>query len=158
MRKPKMNGAKVCQDPKKVRRPEGISEEIWNFVNGPKGYREYGNETGDFGINATFRIQEYEFKYSSHGFRCDGTKDWLSIFKMSGGANNLRYFEQEGAEKSHDYDSIPSDRILNLPLNRQDAIHIIQSRYLGKRLRVIARTADECTQYGGRYYLFAIED
>lgn len=152
--KPKLSDATVCEDPKRRR------EEIQRLLEGmgPEIYKEIGSSTGDFGIGSTFLLKEYEYAYKSHGYACEGTKEWLSIFKMSGGSNHLEEFEKSGVKKSHDYDSIPASEILDLPLDHQTAIKIIENNYIGKTLRVIACTSDGCTKYGGKYYLFAIED
>ena len=155
--KPNLSGAKVCSNPKTLTKPDGISDVVWEFLK-KKGNVYVGSETGDFGVGATFKILKYRYDYNSHGFDCDGTKNWLSLFKMSGGSNNLNEFNKPGAEKSHDYDLIPVSRILDLPLDRMEAKDIVEMNYIGKTLRVIASSAEGRTQYGGRYYLFAIED
>lgn len=136
------------------------SEIVRKYVQakGPKAYKYVSSQTGDFTIGATFLLKKYKWDYNSHGFACEGTKDWLSLFRMSGGSNHLEEFEKPGATKSYDYDLIPADKILDLPLDHQTAINIIEDNYIGKTLRAIACTADGCTKYGGRYYLFAIED
>lgn len=156
--KPNLFDAQVCCNPKVMMRPPFITDDAWNAIQGGAGLSEVGSPTGDFGVGSTFRIIKYEYDYDSDGFRCEGTKQWLSIFKMSGGCNNLDAFLKHGAEKSHDYESIPANKILDLPLNRAEAKKLIEKYYIGKKFRVIARSADGCTQYGGRYYLFAIEE
>ena len=157
-KKPSLNNATLCTDPKTKKRPDFISEEAWSHTNGPKGYVEIGSRTGEFAVGATFIINKYSYEYSSHGFSCKGTKEWLSVSKMSGGANNLDAFDKPGAEKSYDYDSLPANKILDLSINQQEAIEIVEQNYIGKTLRTIARSAEGCTPYGGRYYLFSIED
>lgn len=158
LNKPKLLNAIICEASKLQKRPDYISEKVWRHLKGDEGFVEPGSKTGEFGVGASFIIRNYLYDYNSHGFSCDGTKKWLSVFKMSGGANNLSSFDKPGAEKSYDYDSIPPNRILNLPLDRQKAIEKVNQNYIGKKIRVIARSAEGCTQYGGRYYLFSVED
>ena len=132
----------------------GLSEEAKAYLK-RCGNKEIG--TGELGINAQFTLVGYEHKYDADGFACTGTKDWISIFKLSGGANNLWAFEEDGCEKSEDYDTIPSSRILDISTDYSDAIAYLNRNCIGKTLRVVARSAEDCTQYGGRYYLFVIE-
>ena len=156
--KPNLPCAMVCKDQMEMKKPSFMTEAAWQaFIKG-KGKVYVGSETGDFGVGATFKILEYEYAYDSHGFKCEGTKNWISLFKMSGGCNHLKEFTKPGAEKSHDYDIIPTSRILDLPLDRMEAKDIVEMNYIDKTLRVIASSAEGRTQYGGRYYLFAIED
>lgn len=76
---------------------------------------------------------------------------------MAEGCNHLHAFGNPGAEKSEDYDSLSDEDILYLPDEFGEAVEIIEQKYLGKKLRVVARSADEMYQYGHRYYLFAVE-
>ena len=156
--KPDLKEAKVCSDPKTLKKPSFLTDAAWNALISGKGNKYIGSETGDFSVGATFKILEYEYAYDSHGFKCEGTKNWLSLFKMSGGCNHLSEFNKPGTEKSHDYDSIPASKILDLPLDRLEAKDIVELNYIGKTLRVIANSAEGRTQYGGRYYLFAVEN
>ena len=70
---------------------------------------------------------------------------------------NLRFFHNLHFQKRLDYDIIHPSKILLLPSNHAQAIEMIENNYIGKTLRVIARSADESNPYGGRYYLYAIE-
>ena len=69
----------------------------------------------------------------------------------------MEAFEKSGAEKSEDYDSLSDEDILYLPNEFDEAVEVIEGKYIGKKLRVVARTADGMDQCGNRYYLFAIE-
>lgn len=158
MKKPNLENATIIEDIDVDSIP-GLSDKFKAYLK-IQGNKEFGTETGEFGINAIFTLSKYEYKYNSDGFACshnNSTKDWISIFKLSGGANNLWSFEKDGCEKSDDYDSIPSSRLLFIPTNHAKAIEYLERNCIGKTLRVVARSADKCTQYGGRYYLFVIE-
>ena len=75
-------------------------------------------------------------------FATDGSRSELSVFWLAGGSNNLNAFAYPGAEKSEDYDSFHNDVILYLPDEFGNAAEIINKKYIGKKLRVVARSAD----------------
>ena len=108
------------------------------------------------GVGEWFVIERY-LPGEYHKFATDGSRSELSVFRMAGGCNHLQAFEESGAEKSEDYDSLPDEVILDLPNEFEEAAEIIKEKYIGKKLRVVARSADEMDQYGHRYYLFAVE-
>lgn len=133
----------------------GLSDAVIKALKAGRGAKEINSS--EFGINSIFTLKEYEHAYGSDGFNCEGTKAWISVYKLSSGANHLNAFEDEGCEKSEDYDNLPSSKILHIPTNHEQAIELIEEKYIGKKLRVVARSADGSNPYGGRYYLFAIE-
>ena len=154
MRKPYLPNASVSESFSKKERPAYITEEAWKAILRGEGKREYGTK-GDFSVNSIFTINEYEYN-GSDGFACSGTKDWLSVFKLTGGCNHLEVFKRSGTEKSSDYDSLPDWRILDLPNDYREAIAMINSLYIGKTIRVVAKSP-QLTQYDTSYYLFAVE-
>ena len=119
-----------------------------------EGNKEIG--TGNMAVGEWFIIERYLLG-DYNKFATDGSRSELSVFRMAGGCNHLNTFEYEGAEKSEDYDTIPAESILCLPDDFDDAAEIIEQKYIGKKLRVVARSADGMDQYGHRYYLFAVE-
>ena len=133
----------------------GLSEAVKQALKAGRGRRELNSS--EFGVNSKFTILQYKYAYNADGFNCEGTKDWISLYKLSSGAHHLSAFENEECEKSEDYDIIPASKILFLPSNHAQAIEIIEQNYIGKTFRVIARSGDESNPYGGRYYLFVIE-
>lgn len=119
-----------------------------------EGAKEIG--TDNMGVGEWFVIERYlPGKY--HKFATDGSRSELSVFRMAGGCNHLHAFEESGAEKSEDYDSLSDEDILCLPNEFDEAAEIVEQKYLGKKIRVVARSADGMDQYGHRYYLFAVE-
>ena len=64
-------------------------------------------------------------------FATDGSRSELSVFRMVGGCNHLHAFDNPGAEKSEDYDSLPDEAILWLPDNFGKAVEIIEQKYIG---------------------------
>lgn len=63
-----------------------------------------------------------------------------------------------GAEISEDFYDITSDQVLRLPMDYNLAADYINKNLIGKTLRIVARSAAGTTKYGGRYYMFIIED
>lgn len=155
MNKPNLPNATVEKRFDMEVRPDYIPEAAWRALKSGKGAIEYGTP-GEFCVNAIFTINKYEHNYGAHGYACTGTKDWLSLFKLTGGCNHLEAFKASGVEKSEDYDSLPSWRLLDLPSDYQEAMSMINSLYLGKTIRVVARSP-KATQYNTCYYLFAVE-
>ena len=123
----------------------GLSEAVKQALKAGLGSRELNSS--EFGVNSKFTLLQYQYAYNADGYKCKGTKDWISLYKLSSGVHNL----------SEDYDIIHPSKILLLPSNHAQAIEMIENNYIGKTLRVIARSADESNPYGGRYYLYAIE-
>lgn len=80
------------------------------------------------------------------------------FIRLVGGCNNLLSFENPGAEKSEDYDSLSASQILDLPLDYGEAVRILLKNFLGKKVRVVARSAEDSDSYGKRYYLFAVDE
>lgn len=119
-----------------------------------EGAKEIGTE--NMAIGEWFVIERY-LPGGYHKFATDGSRSELSVFRMAGGCNHLHAFDHPGAEKSEDYDSLPDEALLYLPNEFGRAAEIINEKYIGKKLRVVARSADEMDQYGHRYYLFAVE-
>lgn len=119
-----------------------------------KSFKEIG--TGNMDIGEWFVIQQY-LPGEYHKFATDGSRSELSVFRMAGGCNHLYAFENPGAEKSEDYNSLFDEDILYLPDEFDKVVEIIEQKYIGKKFRVVARSADGMDQYGHRYYLFAVE-
>ena len=119
-----------------------------------EGIKEIG--TCNLAVGEFFVIERY-LPGDYHKFATNGSRSELSVFRMSGGCNHLNAFEKSGAEKSEDYDSLSDEDILYLPNEFDEAVEVIEGKYIGKKLRVVARTADGMDPYGNRYYLFAIE-
>ena len=154
MKKPSLQKAKIVKNHDFNHIP-GASEAFMEALNSGLLNRDIG--AGDIGINAKFTLKKYEFNYGTDGFSCTGTKPWISIFRLNGGINNTDVFYQDGSEKSEDYDDISPSMILDLPFEHSIARKIIETHYLGKTLRVIARSAKNSDSYGGRYYIFAVD-
>ncbi|MCM1028263.1 MAG: hypothetical protein NC342_01820 [Pseudoflavonifractor sp.] len=70
----------------------------------------------------------------------------------------LTAFEDTEAEISEDFHNIPSSKGLMLPMDYNEGSKIIEEQYVGKTLRVVARSPEGSNRFGGRYYLFVIED
>ncbi len=122
---------------------------------GIMGNKELGTE--NLGVGEWFILNEYVFD-EYHKFMTKGSRSELSLYRLVGGCNHLSSFDNPGAEKCEDYDSLSASQILDLPLEYKDALSIIESRFLGKKLRVVARSAENSDSYGKRYYLFAVEE
>ena len=133
----------------------GLSDAAKKALKAGHGCKELNSS--EYSINAIFTLTQYRYAYDADGFECKGTKDWISVYKLSSGALHLNIFEEDGCEKSDDHDSIPASKILHLPSNRAQAIELIEGKYIGRTLRVIARTAEKSNPYGGRYYLYVVE-
>ncbi|MDE5985933.1 MAG: hypothetical protein K2H16_01440 [Prevotella sp.] len=114
------------------------------------------NGTYNMAVGEWFIIERY-WPGDYHKFATDGSRSELSVFRMAGGCNHLHTFDHPGAEKSEVYDSLSDKDILYLPDEFDDAAEIIEQKYIGKKLRVVARSAEGMDQYGHRYYLFAVE-
>jgi hypothetical protein len=155
--KPKLSNAKIFRDEDSVEsmRAKGIPENIIKFVLQREG-KELNSE--DLGIGAKFRILGLSDDTNYHAFKTEGTSEHLSFFKLVGGCNNLSAFDVDGAEKSEDYDSLSADKIIDLSSDYEDVERYVLGKYRGRSLRVVARSASGQTQYGGRYYLFALDD
>ena len=108
-------------------------------------------------INEIFVLKEHCFS-DYHKYVVEGARTDFSLYRLAGGCNHLECFNQMGCEKSEDYDTIPASKILDLPLDYDDAIDSIDKRYIGKRLRIVARSAEGADRYGRRYFLFVVED
>ena len=154
MIKPYLPNAEIIERFKMETKPDFMTESAWKALQKGRGYVEYGTK-GDFGVDSRFTLLKYKNEYGD-GFECEGTKSWLSIFKLTGGCNHLEAFKCAGTEKSEDYDSIPEWRILDLPNDYSQAISMIENLYIGKTIRVIAKSGGH-TQYGTSYYLFALD-
>lgn len=155
-RKPNLNKAKI------VKTDVNIPPEIMKFMT-PKaieilsvtGHKEYG--TGNLGIGEWFIVKGYVCS-SYDKFKTEGSRTELSLYRLVGGCNNLLSFENPGAEKSEDYDSLSASQILDLPLDYGEAVRILLKNFLGKKVRVVARSAEDSDSYGKRYYLFAVDE
>ncbi len=154
LKKPLLKNAAII---KKAMIPENLrkslSPEMIAYLE-KTGEKEIGTE--NMGVGEWFVIERY-LPGEYHKFATDGSRSKLSVFRMVGGCNHLHAFEESGAEKSEDYDSLPDKVILDLPNEFEEAAEIIKEKYIGKKLRVVARSADKMDQYGHRYYLFAVE-
>lgn len=154
MKKPDLDHAEVI---KKAVIPESmkkfLSQEVLAHLE-KEGVKEIG--TDNMAVGEWFVIERY-LPGSYHKFATDGSRSELSVFRLAGGCNNLHAFAHSGAEKSEDYDSLPDNALIYLPDDFEQATEIIEEKYIGKKLRVVARSTDSMDQYGHRYYLFAVE-
>lgn len=133
----------------------GISEDVARFVMEREG-KEYN--AGDIGINSSFKILGNCDSTPYISVKTSGTCDHLSMFRLCGGCNNLEEFEiSEFTEKSADYDSLNDSDICWFSDDFEVAKNELLNNYLGKTLRVVARTAEETAHFGRRYYLFSVD-
>lgn len=133
----------------------GISESVAKFILTREGKE---CNSGDVGINYRYKIVGdcYDTDYVS--VKTEGALKTLSMFRLTGGCNNLLAFEEDGIEKSEDYDNIPENKICYFSNDYEIAKKQLLTDYVGKTLRVVARTAEGTASFGSRYYLFTIED
>lgn len=125
---------------------------------GPLLVNRYPDGSYEFEIGAKFKILELE---KSEGFKCyrtQGTSSILSLYNMVGGYYNLDAFNLPASFISDDYYSLPDSRILSLPRDYNEAIRVIEEKYIGKTFRVVAKSPKGSTPYNGCFYLFAIDD
>jgi hypothetical protein len=157
--KPSLPNAKVVQDvhfDEAKYRAMGLSDSAIEALKKGAGDRDPGNS--DFFINARFTIHEASTTDYLH-FKTEGTSTILSVYRIATGCNNLSAFREAGTEKSADYDSIPSYKIVSVSNDFNVAMQQISERYTGKTLRVVARTTERPTSFDrARYYLFVVED
>lgn len=132
----------------------GFSDAVIAYLIKNEG-KEFG---GDTGIYSYYKILGVSKSTNYKAFDTDGVSSTLSLFRLVGGCNNPDAFEADGVEKSEDYDSIPSSKIVDVSSDYDIAIQQVLDRYLGKTLRVVARTAEETAPFERRYYLFAVDD
>lgn len=154
MKKPNLEHAEVI---KKTFIPECLMKSLSPSILAhleKEGVKEIG--TDNMAVGEWFVIEKY-MSGGYHKFATDGSRSELSVFRMAGGCNHLHAFENPGAEKSEDYDSLADEDILCLPNEFDEAVEIIEQKYIGKKFRVVARSADGMDQYGHRYYLFSVE-
>lgn len=120
-----------------------------------EGLKEMGS--ANVSIGEWFVLKDCIFdKY--YKFITEGTRKEISLYRLVGGCNHLLVFEKPGCEKSEDYDSLDASQILDLPQDYEEALSILTENFIGKKLRVVARSADKSDPYENRYYLFAIEE
>ena len=108
-------------------------------------------------INETFVLKKHQFS-DYHKYVVEGARTEFSLYRLVGGCNHLECFDKKGCEKSEDYDSIPSSRILDLPSDFEEAIDVINDKYIGRKLRIVARSAENAGNFENRYLLFSLED
>ena len=156
--KPKLLHATVIKKTvNKGPKPDHMPDAFWEaLVSGKLDGKECG--TNDMGIGAHFKIIGIDSPVNPRCFKTEGTPHDLTLNRLVGGCNSIRAFEIEGAEKSEDYDIIPAHKLISVPRDFNEAAEFILSNYLNKTLRVVARTAANVTRYGGRHYLFTIDD
>lgn len=130
-KKPDLNHAEIIDtvvtitpEMMKLMTPEAI--EILNVM----GNKEIGTE--NLGVGEWFILKEYVFD-EYHKFMTEGSRSEISLYRLVGGCNHLSFFDNPGAEKSEDYDSLSASQILDLPLDYENALSIIESRFLGKK-------------------------
>lgn len=118
--------------------------------------KEYN--TGDIGINSSFKILGDCDSTSYISVKTSGTCNHLSMFRLCGGCNNLNAFElDEDTEKSADYDTLNDSDICWFSDDFEIAKIELLNTYIGKTLRVVARTGEETASFGRRYYLFTVD-
>lgn len=153
MKKPNLENVKVI---KKSIIPEILKKSLTPAVLAhleEEGAKE--TETDNMVVGEWFVIERY-LPGGYHKFATDGLRSELSVFRMAGGCNNLHAFLDPSAEKSEDYDSLSDEALLYQSDGFGEAAEIIEDKYIGKKLRVVARSAHGMDQYGHRYYLFAL--
>lgn len=156
MKKPELRNAEIIKRTSlKELIDAGISEEIARFAMEKEG-KEYN--TGDIGINSSFKILGDCDSTSYISVKTSGTCNHLSMFRLCGGCNNLNAFElDEDTEKSADYDTLNDSDICWFSDDFEIAKIELLNTYIGKTLRVVARTGEETASFGRRYYLFTVD-
>ena len=156
MKKPELKNAKTIKRTSlKELLDAGLSEQVAHFI-----IRKEGKElnTGDIGINSSFKILGDCDSTQYISVTTSGTCDHLSMFRLCGGCNNLEAFELgESIEKSADYDSLDDSDICWFSSDFETAKNELLNNYIGKTLRVVARTDEETASFGRRYYLFTVD-
>lgn len=157
MKKPELRSAIIIKRTSlKELLDAGISEEIARFA-----IEKEGKEcnTGDIGINSSFKILGDCDSVPYFAVKTSGTSDCLSMFRLCGGCNHLEAFElSEFTEKSVDYDSLKDSDICWFSNDFEATKLELLNNYIGKTLRVVARTGEETASFGKRYYLFTVDD
>lgn len=156
MRKPIMKNASVVKNRDRYRKliEAGVSEKMARFV-AMRERKELNSQ--DFGINSCFKIvgdcnlTDYESVWT------EGVSDSLSLFRITGGCNHLEAFEAPSAEKCEDYDSLSPSDICVFSSDYGTAKADLLANYIGKTLRVVARTGEGTAPCGTRYYLFTVD-
>lgn len=155
MKKPDLHNAEI------VRRTnleellsQGISKEVAEFILARDG-KEIG--TGDAGVNTRYTILGICDTTDYMAVSTQGANNTLSMFRLVGGCNNLIAFDDEGVEKSDDYDSLSDADICQFPDDYEIAKKYLLEKYIGKTLRIVARTAENTAPFGRRYYLFTCD-
>ena len=156
MKKPKLKNAKTI---KRISLKElletGLSENVARFIMEREG-KELNS--GDIGINSYFKILGDCDSKPYISVKTEGTSDNLSMFRLCGGCNHPEVFElSESTEKSADYDSLNDSDICWFSDDFETAKIELLNNYIGKTLRVVARTEEESASFGGRYYLFTVD-
>ncbi len=156
MRKPELRSAIIIKRTSlKELLDAGISEDTACFVMEREG-KEYNS--GDIGIDSSFKILGDCDSTPYISVKTSGTCDHLSMFRLCGGCNNLEVFEiNEFTEKSADYDSLNDSDICWFSDDFEMAKNELLNNYLGKTLRVVARTAEASAPFERRYYLFTVD-
>lgn len=156
MKKPELRSAKIVKKDTSLKKllDSGISEEVARFIMGREG-KEYD---GDTGINSHFKILGDCYSTPYLSVKTEGTSNHLSMFRLCGGCNHLEAFElDESIEKSEDYDSLSDSDICYFSNDFETAKFELLNNYIGKTLRVVARTREETASFGTRYYLFTVD-
>lgn len=156
MKKPLMENASVVRNRDRYREliEAGVSEKVARFVAEREG-KELNSQ--DIGINARFNILDDCTFNDYESVRTAGVSDSLSLFRITGGCNHLEAFESPGAEKSEDYDSLSPSDICMFSSDYGTAKADLLANYIGKTLRVVARTGEGTAPCGTRYYLFTVD-
>lgn len=156
MKKPELRSAKTIRRTSlKGLLDAGISEEIARFVMEREGKE---HNTGDIGINSHFKILGDCDSTPYISVKTEGSCDHISMFRLCGGCNHLEVFElSEFIEKSEDYDSLSDSEICWFSDDYETAKIELLNNYIGKTLRVVARTGEESAPFGKRYYLFSVD-
>lgn len=113
----------------------------------------------DYLVYAKFKILGLDTETTSfYRFESKGTSCYIGLYTMVQGIYHLGAFGLKGTEVSEDFNDITSDQVLRLPLDYKIAVKYVMENLIGKTIRIIARTPANTNRYGGRYYLFVIED
>lgn len=118
----------------------GVSEKVARFIAEREG-KELNSQ--DIRINARFKILDECAFNDYESVRTKGVSDSLSLSRITGGCNHLEAFEDPGAEKCEDYDSLSLSDICVFSSDYQTAKADLLANYIGKTIRTFARTGEE---------------
>lgn len=138
-----------------------LNNQIKDFIKkSPEGYGnriDYIDGSYEFNIGSKFKILSRDDK-GFYKFNTTGTSSILSLYNMVQGFYKIGEYNTAKTQKSEDYDILADSKILILPRDYVSAAKIVEEKYIGKTLRVIAKSPKGSTKYGGCFYIFTIDD